>query len=219
MGDNMSSYNPDALIWLEAHIAGWIADPIGIGLTAGQVATLATNINSARLAFNAVQQARDTSKDKTVAFRSAGDTMRQTAAPLIAAIKSYADNAPDPAQVYEQAGVLPKSNPSPLPPPSQPTALKAVLNGDGTVTIDFQGTGPTGTVWNVSRKRATETSFTYIGFADQATKSFVDAGLAPGTTSASYLVQGVRAGAAGPVSQAMTIYLGAADGEVGQQAA
>lgn len=216
MGDNMSSYNPDALLWLEGHIASWLASPTTIGLTSAQTTSLATDIINARTAFTSVQQARDNSKDKTAAFKAVADTMRTNASPLISQIKAYADNAPNPSQVYTEAGVLPKSAPSPVGPPAQPTGLKATLNGDGTITINFEGTGPVGTVWNISRKLATETSFNYIGFADQDTKSFIDTDVTPGTTNVSYIVRGVRAGNAGLNSQAMTVYLGSADGEVGQ---
>jgi hypothetical protein len=212
MGDNMSGYNPDALVWLEAHIAQWVANPTAIGLTSAQTVDLAQAVTNARAAFTSVQSVRSESKDKTVAFTTAGNTMRAKAAPLIANIKNFADNSTDPSAVYLAAGVLPKNLPSPAAPPAQPTALTFVLNGDGTVTINFDATGPTGTVWDVTRKLAGETAFTHVGFADAATKSFTDASVAPGTASATYLVKGVRGSVTGLPSPALAVFFGTADG-------
>jgi len=219
MGDNMSSYNPEALVWLEAHITQWIANPAAIGLTSAQTIDLAQSITNARAAFTSVQSVRSESKDKTVVFNTAGNTMRAKAAPLIANIKNFAENATDPSAVYLAAGVLPKSPPSPVAPPAQPIALTFVLNGDGTVTINFDATGPTGTVWDVTRKLAGETAFTHVGFADSNTKSFTDASVTPGIASAIYLVKGVRGSVTGPVSPALVVFFGTADGAAASAAA
>ncbi len=212
MGDNMSSYNPDALVWLEAHIGPWVDDPTAIGLTSAQTTDLAGDITGTRAAFTSVQSVRSESKDKTVAFNTAANAMRAKAAPLIANIKNFADNSADPSVVYLAAGVLPKSPPSPAAPPSQPIALTFVLNGNGSVTINFDATGPTGTVWDVTRKLAGETAFTHVGFADSTTKSFTDTSVTPGVATALYLVKGVRGSVTGPVSPALAVFFGTADG-------
>lgn len=213
MGTNLPGYNPDALLWLEARIASWAADPVGIGLTSGQVATLATDITDARTAFTSVQAARGASMDATVAFNTSADAMRADAGPLIANIKNFADNSADPSVIYTAASVLPRDPPSPADPPEQPLALQATLNGDGSVTIGFDARGPVGTVWAVKRKLAGETAYSHIGHADAATKSFLDATVTPGVTTASYLVQGVRGSVTGPVSPALIVYFGTADAE------
>ncbi len=211
MGTNMSGQNVQALTWLEARIASWVADPTGIGLTSGQTTSLATEITNARNAFTSVEAIRTESQNKTTTFKTVADGMRQSAAPMIANIKNFADNAADPDLIYTAAGVLPTDPRSPAAPPSQPSTLDAKLNGDGSVTINFQGTGPTGTAWQVQRKLALETSYTFIGNADVATKSFTDVNIPAGVASATYQVQGIRGSVLGPVSFPFTVPFGTAD--------
>ena len=96
--------------------------------------------------------------------------------------------------------------------PQQASILNAVLGGDGSVTINFQGNGPIGTVWQVSRKLPSETGFSFIGNADASTKSFTDATVPAGIVSADYQVQGIRGSVTGPVSFGFNVKFGGADG-------
>ncbi len=219
MGTNMSGQNVQALSWLEARIASWVADPAGIGLTSAQTTSLVAEIVNARAAFTSVEVVRTESQNKTTTFKTVADGMRKSAAPMIANIKNFADNADDPDAIYTAAGVLPTDPRSPAAPPSQPATLTAKLNGDGSVTINFEGTGPTGTAWQIQRKLALETSFSFVGNADVATKSFTDVNIPAGVASATYQVQGIRGSVLGPVSFPFTVPFGTADADAQSVAA
>ena len=84
------------------------------------------------------------------------------------------------------------------------------------MTIDFNGRGPTGTVYIVRRKLGTETTFTQLGQGDGRLKNFRDASVPAGTANALYRVQGVRGSDASPVSPALTVLFGTADAEAGE---
>ena len=211
MAENMPSYDIAALVWLEARIGGWVADPTAIGLTSGTANDLLGDIVTARGSFTSVQAIRGDAKLATGTFRTNAKAMRDNASLAIAEIKSFANNAPIPQTVYDAANVSPQSPRTPAAPPTQPATLTAVLNGDGSVTINFEGTGPVGTVWQVTRKLPLETAFTFIGNADVADKSFTDVNIPTGSASATYQVQGVRGSIVGPVSFPFTVPFGTAD--------
>ena len=211
MSENMSSNDTAALIWLEAHITGWVADPTAIGITSSAANDLLTDILTARGSFTSVQAIRTDSKLATGTFKTDAKAMRDNASLVIADIKAFANNQTNPQVVYDAAGVSPRSPATPTAPPSQPSTLTAALNGDGSVTINFEGTGPVGTVWQVTRKLPLETAFTFIGNADVADKSFTDVNIPTGSASATYQVQGVRGSIVGPVSFPFTVPFGTAD--------
>ena len=214
MGENMPGYNPDALTWLESRIATWQADPAGIGLTSALVATLATDITGTRTDFTSVQTVRGDSKNATEAFKVSGDGMRANASLLISTIKAFADASANPQLVYDAANVSPKDPPSPAPAPSQPTNIKRVVEPDGAVTLRWEASAPTGAIYNVTRKLAAETGFTFVGQGDGSDKSFTDSTVAPGTTTATYLIQGVRGDKTGLLSNPIVVFFGTVGGDV-----
>ena len=211
MGTNLPSANHTALEWLEGHIAQWAANAAGIGVTSSVVADLASTIADTRTAFVSTETIRADSKTATNNFHAIADGMRAEAAPIVANIKNFAENSADPQAVYTLAGITPADPPSPALPPEQPGNLSATLNGDGSVTIEWDGRGPTGTVYILRRKLAAETAFTQIGQGDSRVKSFTDFNVPSGTASALYTVQGVRGSDASPVSPALTVLFGTAD--------
>ncbi|MCH7793386.1 MAG: fibronectin type III domain-containing protein [Planctomycetes bacterium] len=216
MGTNLPSPNHDALEWLEGHIAQWAANAGGIGVASAVVTDLATAIVNTRTAFVSTETIRSDSKTATSNFHTVADGMRAEAAPVVANIKNFAENSADPQAVYTLAGITPADPPSPALPPEQPGNLSATLNGDGSVTIEWDGRGPTGTVYILRRKLATETAFTQIGQGDSRVKSFTDFTVPSGIASALYTVQGVRGSDASPVSPALTVLFGSADAEAGE---
>ena len=219
MGTNLPSNNSSALTWLEARIASWVAGPGAIGLTSAQVTDLATDINNARTSFTSVQTVRGEARDGTVEFNAKAKTMKQNASLLIADVKAFANAAPIPEQVYSAASILPNDPPSPAPVPEQASILSAVLGGDGSITINFKGRGPTGTVWEVSRQLEGETSFSHVGHADSTSKSFTDSTV-PGTvSSATYRVQGIRGSVSGPFSFSFNVQFGGTAGATAAEAA
>jgi hypothetical protein len=211
MAENMSANDKAALIWLEAHIAGWVANAPTIGITASAATALLGDIVTARGSFTSVQAIRTDSKLATGTFKADAKAMRDNASKVIADIKAFANKQTNPQAVYDAAGVSPRAASTPTVPPAQPSTLTANLNGDGSVTINFDGTGPVGTVWQVSRKLPLETAFTFVGNADVADKSFTDFNIPASSASATYQVQGVRGSLVGPVSFPFTVPFGSAD--------
>jgi hypothetical protein len=210
MGTNLPSSDHAALLWLEGHIAGWLAAPAAIGLTSAQVTDLATDINNVRTDFTSVESLRSDAKVATQAFHTNGKALRVKAAGLITNIKSYATTVPSAQQVYDAAGLLTPSPPTPAAPPQVPTDIRRTIEPDGAVTLKWSGRGPVGTVYNVTRKLATEAAFSFVGQGNASDKSFTDATVAPGTVSATYIIQGVRGDLVGLQSQPVTVYFGAA---------
>ncbi len=212
MGTNLPGSNNAALIWCEAHMAQWANNFAAIGLTSAQALDFSQRVINTRSTFTSVESIRADAKAKTQEYAVDAKDMRSVASNLVAIIKEFARTSSDPAAVYTIAGLTAADPRSPANPPSQPTALNATLDGTGNVTLGWSGTGPTGTVWIVSRKLSTETSFSQIGQGDVATKSFTDTTVTPGVASVAYVVEGVRGSVSGPVSGALNVYFGSADG-------
>lgn len=218
MADNLPGYNPDALSWLEGRIAGWVADPTAIGLTSAVATSLATDIINARTDFTSVQTIRGESKNATTTFRGSGDLMRANAAKAIISIKAYAKNAAVPQTVYDAANISAPDPRGPVAPPEQPTDLEAVLQNNGSILVSWSGKGPSGTLYELYRKLAGETSWTFMANVDALTKEFSDAGVPAGTVSASYQVRALRGDQASPYSTLFSIVFGNTEGQ-GEEAA
>lgn len=208
MGTNLPGYNPDAINWLEAHIGEWLDNPAAIGLTAQQVTEMATHITAARVAATDANTHRFAAQVATVAAKGMADDMRLFAAPLIANIKNYALNSADPSAVYQAASIQPRKSPAPVAPPAQPVNLMPSLNGDGSISLTFEATGPVGSTWSITRKLHSESKFSHVGFAAPSPKVFTDHAIPAGEQSVTYSVQGIRGGTFGPVSPFVTVQFG-----------
>ena len=193
MGSNLPSERRQALNWLEARIATWVANPTGIGLTSAAVIDLSQQVVNTRAAFTSVTAIRAEAKNETVTANGIADGMHMAAGPVIANIKNFADNQTNPQLIYDAANISPQSPPSPTPAPATPTNLKANLGSNGSVFISWDGTGATGTLYEVYRRVDGETGFTLLGNVDAKTKEFNDATLPLGTTFATYQIRAVRA--------------------------
>lgn len=203
----------ESLQWLEGIIGTWNANFAGIGLTSAQVVDLAQDIVNTRSSFTSVEQIRAESKSKTQDFYSQSDNLSAKAGAFVTIIKGFADASGDPAAVYTLADLTPKDPPSPMPAPDQPAIVQTALNGDGSVTVNYIGNGPTGTTWQVSRKLAGETGFTFVGNADSLTKSYRDTTIPAGADSATYIVTGTRGSLTGLPSIPAVVQFGSADAE------
>jgi hypothetical protein len=199
-----------SLQWLEGIYPVWSANAASIGLTSAQTLDLAQDVVNTRGAFTSVTDIRAESKAKTQTFYSQSDALSTKAGALLTIIKGFAKASTDPEAVYQLAQITGKAPPSPVPAPQQPTIFSARLGGDGSVTIDYIGNGAIGTVWQVSRKCAAESTFSFIGNADARTKSFTDTTLPAGTAGADYQVQGVRGSETGQASFPLTVRFGTA---------
>jgi hypothetical protein len=218
MSENMPARSLPAVEWLEARIAAWNTSYASIGLTSAQVVDLSQDVANARGSFTSVQEIRAESKGKTLEFHGKAKVARDKAAGMIANIKAYAETQTDPAIVYALANVSPADAPSPSAPPAQPVNLGYRVQSDGSIKVQWDATGPIGTIYNVTRQLPGETEFTFVGQGDGSDKSFVDVTVPAGTASASYRVQGVRGSLVGPQSVTFTVFFGAA-GAVGASAA
>jgi len=195
-------------VWLESVNALWVNNASAIGLTSAQTLSFATDLINARADFTSVETIRTESKTTTQDWYTASDGLRTEASGMIAAIKGFAENSDTPTAILALAGLTPTAPRTPAAPPQQASILTAVLGGDGSVTINFKGNGPIGTVWQVARKLPSETEFSFIGNADASTKSFTDATVPAGIVSADYQVQGVRGSVTGPVSFGFNVKFG-----------
>ena len=195
-------------MWLESVNALWNTNAVAIGLTSAQTLSFATTLINARADFTSVETIRTESKTTTQDWYTASNGIRDAASGMIAAIKGFADNSATPTAILALAGLTPTDPRQPAAPPQQASILNAVLGGDGSVTINFQGNGPIGTVWQVSRKLPSETGFSFIGNADASTKSFTDGTVPAGIVSADYQVQGIRGSVTGPVSFGFNVKFG-----------
>ncbi len=212
MADNMPQGRQESLVWLESVNALWVNNAVAIGLTSAQTLSFATTLINARADFTSVETIRTESKTTTQDWYTASNGIRDEASGMIAAIKGFADNSDTPTAILALAGLTPTAPRQPAAPPQQASILNAVLGGNGAVTINFVGNGPIGTVWQVSRKLATETAYTFIGNADASSKSFTDATVPAGTATADYQVQGIRGSVSGLVSFGFNVKFGGADG-------
>ncbi|MCH7696745.1 MAG: BCCT family transporter, partial [Proteobacteria bacterium] len=88
--------------------------------------------------------------------------------------------------------------------------LEGILQNNGSVEVRWSGRGPVGTLYEVYRKLATETTFTFLGNVDASTKKFNDAGVPAGTISAAYQVRAIRADLVSPYSTQFSILFGTA---------
>jgi hypothetical protein len=210
MSANLPSQRLPSIEWLESHIANWNTNAAGIGLSPASVTALATDIANARQAFTDTQQIRAESKAKTTDFYAKTKAMHDNAAVMIQTIKAFADAAPIPATVYTLAQVSPPDPASPLAPPTQPINLSYRVQPNGSIKLAWDATGPSGTIYNVTRQLPGETAFTFVGQGDSSDKSFTDAALPAGSASASYRVQGVHGSLIGPESLTFTVFFGTA---------
>ncbi len=210
MTTNLPGRDLPAIEWLEARISTWNDNAIGIGLTSASVLNLATEIANARGSFTTTQSIRAESRAKTSDFYAKSKVMHDDAAVLIQAIKAFADASQTPAVVYTLAQVSPADPASPALPPSQPVSLRYRVLSNGSVRLEWDAIGPTGTIYNVTRQLPGETSFIFVGQGDSSDKSFVDSTLPAGSASASYRVQGVRGPLTGIQSVTFTVFFGIA---------
>jgi len=219
MSDNMPARSLPAIEWLEARVAAWNVSFASIGLTSAQVVDLTQDVVNARGAFTSVQTIRADSKGKTTEFHGQAKIARDKAAGMIANIKAFADAHDDPSVVYALANVSPANAPSPSAPPTQPFNLGYRVQSNGSIKVEWDATGPAGTIYNVTRQLPGETEFTFVGQGDGSDKSFVDTTVPAGTANASYRIQGVRGSQVGLQSVTFTVFFGTAGDIVESQAA
>src|SRR5690606_25350641 len=110
-------------------------DPLAVGLTVEQLASLSGATVAARAALTTAIQTRDAAKGATTDLHGALDTLRGLGGPAIAAIRAFAEGSEDPASVYATAQIPPPADPTPAPAPAIPTGVSAEVLGNGSIRI------------------------------------------------------------------------------------
>jgi hypothetical protein len=182
---NLPTSRIGQLEWFESRISDWTTNATLIGLTSGQVTSLAGTISDARAAYDAAQVARNASKDATGNWHIASNKMRDPGRAYIAAIKAYAETTNNPS-VYTLASIDPPAPPTPASAPAVPTSVTGSVSPTGVVTVSWEATpsGPSsGIIFMVQRKRQGEAGWTVIGATQE--KAFLDpsANVAAGNVS------------------------------------
>lgn len=217
MGINVPNGRRQILEWVEGLITQWGTNQAAIGLTSAQVTELALEIANARAAFTDVEQVRSESKAQTQTFYDKADAVHVMAGNAVTAIKSFAKNSDDPAAVFLLAGITGQNPPQPTPAPDQPTNLEATLQNDGTITLNWEGKGPGGTIYQVFRRLTGEAGFTFLANTGSRNKEHNDA-VPAGTTFATYQVRGVHGEKFSPFSAQTNVQIGPVDGVVAEAA-
>lgn len=193
---NLPSNDRKAILWVEARLDDWAADPAAIGLTPAEVADLDARAAEARQRLLAAEEARETARSATLAFHQASASMKGLASTLIAAVKNHAEAAADP-RVYVAAHVEPPRPRGPRPAPAMPESLRTRVAG-GRVELSWKARGNERAYYVVFRRLDGDERFAPLG--DTSAKRFTDDGIPPGTTGASYHVVAKRSGRASPPS-------------------
>lgn len=218
----MSTVLPDARIdqiqFCETHWPVWETAPTTIGLTAAQVSALKTATGTARGKYSEAQSARAASKAATTEFYSTTRDMRDQAAVLIAAIKSYAEQQSDPMAVYAAAQIPPPAAPTPAVAPGKPTNFTITLEPTGAVTLSWDASNASassGGFFDISRKLPGSSTFLSVGGAPGSTTEsrrmfFTDVSVPASAASAGvqYIVTPRRGTLTGTPSDAITVQFG-----------
>ncbi|MEX2217537.1 MAG: hypothetical protein WD749_02155 [Phycisphaerales bacterium] len=194
--------NVEELIqFCENHQPVWQNAGTQIGITPAQLLAFGDAVGEARAAFDAKTASRQADRDATVALRSEAGQVRQVAAQLLASIKAFAENQPDPTVVYVAAQIPPPASPKPIPPPGLPADFRVGLDQEGNVLLAWKCANPpgaAGTVYIVERRSGTSGPFSYLGATGE--RRFLDETVPGGGPVLDYRVFGQRAGKSGPAA-------------------
>jgi hypothetical protein len=188
----------------------WNVAPPGIGLTAAQVTAFKTLSGTARTNFNAQLAAQTAAKAATTTSQATIKSLRTNAGELLKFIKAYALTQSNPATVYAAAQIPPPAVPTPAAPPGTPTAIKAVLNTDGGLTLSWKcdNPNPGNVIYNVRRKDGDGAGATFDFVGATGTRKFIDDTVPSGVASVQYMIQAQRGQNVGTASNALTVYFG-----------
>lgn len=189
----------------EAHIAPWNTNAAAIGLTPPMVTQITTNTTAARAAYNAAIAARNASKAATQTYYDAVAVMAEYGSSLISTIRAKAENTADPT-VYTKAQIPPPATPTPAGPPTDATNVRATVQNDGSILLEWDGTVRSGQFFSVRRQVAGSTAWMNLGSV--RVKSFVDSALPSGSTAAVYQVFAHRGSQTSAGSEPLVVYFG-----------
>lgn len=195
----------DQLDWAQSHIGNFITHAVAIGITAGDATAFQGLTDEALAAYNEAVQAKQTSKEKTLALRNAAKNLRAKASQIITTVRVKAEATKDP-NVYVLAGISPRQAPSELPPPAMPQNITIGMLNDGVIELEWKGDLRTTSYFSVWRRLNNETAMTMVGVTDS--KKFQDDGVPVGTLYAMYAVRAHRNSKQSDLSETVTILFG-----------
>ena len=165
----MSTYptSPRAafLDWCQVHEPIFTQNAEAIGLSVAQATAFRIRMEAARDYLLRLEQMKQAAKVATEDALQALGLLQSSAGDAVRSIRSFAEIAAEPGSVYSLAQIPPPAAHAPQPPPAQPTNLTATLNPtDGTLTLRWKASNPTGTSgtsYIIRRKLPGETQFQY----------------------------------------------------------
>lgn len=203
----------DYLLFCQTHITPWTDHAAAIGLTAPMVEAWKSLYTEAQASWNAAKEAREAAKGATMVSDQNIALSRASTAELVRLIKNYALTQNDP-MVYALAQIPAPLPPSSLPPPAQPTDLRAALNTeDGSLTVRWKANnakGVTSVVYYIRRRIGLAGAWEPVSAVGG--RVFTDDTVPAGSAIVQYQVQGQRGTQLGPVSATMTIFFGVGGG-------
>jgi hypothetical protein len=192
------------LRFCELHTGVWAASGPSIGLSAGQVAEWTALYESARDKQAEAQALRQSAMAATLMADAAVAECRAAAASLVRRIKVHAGASEGPLSVYGEAEIPAPAQASTVPPPGEPTSLRAGLNPDGSVTLRWKSRNPRGTsntTYLVRRRVGAAGPMVVVGTAG-SNRVLIDRTVPAGEPLVQYDVRGIRGLMQGPESAA-----------------
>lgn len=201
----------DQIVWFENHLPMWAAAPTTFGITAAQVTALTTAVGAARKAYNDAQTARNNSKAATTNESTSVATMLVSGRALVNIMKSFIDNAHNPA-LWGQAGLEPDAGPGTAPDPTAPFMLSATLDSQGDVIVKWKTSQPAGVSGVIYSVQRAIDGGGFVLLDSVGGKTFTDETVPVGTQSVSYIVRAKRGTQMSAWSEALTIRFGRVGG-------
>lgn len=196
--------------WCQAHETVFVGHAGEIGLSPEQAAAFGDATEAAAAAMIAQEAAKQAALVATREWVSALRTLRSSAGDAVRTIRAFSENSGTPLAIYNTAQISPPAQPSPAPPPAQPTGLSVALDPPtGTLTLRWKASNPagtSGTSYLIKRRLPGGSAFGFLGVSGK--KVFVDDTLPAGPEGVQYTVQGQRADVRGPVSEILTVKFG-----------
>lgn len=212
MGQNFPNTIPELLSWGESHWPLWNTNAAQIGLTAAQAMAFKTLVQSSRSAFDAAEAARLASRNATQLQTNALTAMRANAGTLVAIIKAYAEATNNP-NIYNLSGISPPDPRGSVAPPSTPENVRASLNPNGSLTLKWKATQPTGATgvqYQIFRQLDGEQGFTLVDTVGR--KNWTDTSLPRGVDGVNYILQAKRGELTSEESDQLAVVFGSQGG-------
>lgn len=186
----LPSSREDLIAFFMARIVNWGVSASEIGLSAPQIAELASLLNTAQAAHTAAIASRISSKDATLNYHIATDALRAFGGDMVKAIKVEAEITNNP-NVYAVASIPPPASPTPAGPPEQPTSLGVTINPvTGALRITWKGSVSQNAYFSIYRRIGGTSTFTLLDSTDN--KFYEDETIPENSTSIEYYVQARR---------------------------